>query len=108
MPAGYRSPSGGTIGGVDLQIEMLLNIRQALTEHDEKCESPAKAILMNPGNFDLIGWVEVLGLPVLPDDRVEPKKARILCGVGAGGRCEQGQVYWDEDGGAWVAVDVDD
>ncbi|MEK6251641.1 MAG: hypothetical protein AABM43_06825 [Actinomycetota bacterium] len=90
---------------MEIEIEMLLNIRSALADHDENCDSEAKAILMNPGNFDLIGWVEVLGLPVLPDERVEPKMARVLCGVGTGGHCEEGQVVWDEDGQAWVAAE---
>ncbi len=87
---------------------MLLSIRAVLEEHAATCESRAKAILMNPGNFDLIGWVEVLGLPVLPDARVEPMRARVLCGVGAGGHCDQGPVYWDEDGNPWVPASPDD
>ena len=77
---------------MELEIEMLLNVRAALADHDENCDSEVKAILMNPSNFDLIGWVEVLGLPVLHDERVEPKMARVVCGVGAGGQCEEGQV----------------
>jgi hypothetical protein len=81
---------------------MLLNTRAALAEHDESCDSEAKAILFNPGNFDLIGWDEVLGLPVLPDDRVEPLRARVLCGVGIGGYCAEGNIIWDEQGGAHV------
>ena len=87
---------------------MLLKIREELAKHEESCNSPAKAILMNPGNFDLIGWNEVLGLPVLPDERVEPMLARILCGVGTGGVCEEGKVYWDEQGGAYVKINQDD
>lgn len=86
---------------------MLMNIRNELSEHDRACDSKAKAILMNPGNFDLIGWDEVLGLPVLPDDRVEPMRARILCGVGTGGICKEGKVFWDERGGAYVKVNDD-
>ena len=89
---------------VELQIEMLLNTREALAEHDECCDSEAKAILLNPGNFDLIGWDEILGLPVLPDERVEPIRARVLCGVGTGGHCAEGKLFWDEDGGAYVLV----
>jgi hypothetical protein len=87
---------------VELQIEMLLNTRAALDEHDKTCDSEAKAILLNPGNFDLIGWNEVFGLPVLPDDRVEPMRARVLCGIGTGGHCAEGKIFWDERGGAYV------
>jgi len=81
---------------------MLLSIRSAIDEHAENCHREAKAILLNPGNFDLIGWDEVLGLPVLPDERVGPMRARILCGTGIGGVCKEGTVHWDEHGGAYV------
>ena len=84
---------------------MLLRIREELAKHEDACDRPAKAILMNPGNFDLIGWDEVLGLPVLPDEKVKPMRAHILCGVGRGGLCDEGSVYWDEQGGAYVKID---
>jgi hypothetical protein len=57
---------------------------------------------MHPGNHALVGWDEVLGLPVLPDPRVEPKRFRLLCGVGFGGHCADGLVFWDEDGQSYV------
>jgi hypothetical protein len=40
---------------------------------------PAKAILLNPGNHALFGWDEIRGIPVLPDERVAPKRFRIDC-----------------------------
>lgn len=85
-----------------LQVEMLANIRREWEKHDRECARPPKAILMHPGNFQLIGWHEVFGLPVLPDERVEPKRAKLLCGVGAGGYCTEGDVFWDETGKAWL------
>lgn len=86
---------------------MLGRIGEAWETHAAECHSPPKAILMNPGNHELIGWDEVLGLPVLPDDSIEPKRFRLVCGIGHGGYCAQGAVYWDHDGCAYVAVPPD-
>lgn len=83
---------------VELEIEILLNIRVAWDEHIRECPQPPKAVLLNPGNFELIGWHEVLGVPVLPDPRVKPKFFRLLCGAGCGGICAQGIVWWDDAG----------
>ena len=38
-----------------------------------------RAILLNPGNYELFGWEELWGVPVLPDDRIAPKRFRIDC-----------------------------
>jgi hypothetical protein len=88
---------------VELEIEMIENIRAACDGHAAECERPPKAILFHPGNHTLVGWDEIFGLPVLPDERVEPKRFRLVCGSGKGGYCAQGDVYWDEDGCAYVA-----
>jgi len=83
---------------VEVEIEMILNIRAAWEEHERECFQPPKAVLLHPGNFELISWHEVLGLPVLPDPRCEPKRFRLLCGAGWGGFCAQGVVWWDDAG----------
>lgn len=88
-----------------MEIQAVINIRTAIGKHAERCERPPKAILLNPANFDLLGLIEVLGLPVLPDDRVAPKRVRIHCGAGIAGRCDEGDVHWDQDGGAFVETD---
>lgn len=93
---------------VDLEIEMLENIRAAWDSHAEECDQPPKAILLNPGNYELVGWHEVLGLPVLPDESVAPKRFKLVCGTGHGGYCAEGVVYWDEDGGAYVAAPAEE
>ncbi len=54
-------------------------IRAALDQHNDSCPVAANAILLNPVDHDLIGWDELWGLPVLPDDRVPPKRVRIQC-----------------------------
>ena len=87
---------------MQLAVEMLENLRAAFDAHADECEQEPKAVLLHPGNYDLVGWDEILGLPVLPDERVEPKKFLLVCGTGRGGYCAQGDVYWDEDGDAYI------
>jgi hypothetical protein len=64
---------------VDLETEMLARIRAGLVHHNATCPMPARAILLNPGNFELFGWDELFGLPVEPHDGVPPKRFRIDC-----------------------------
>lgn len=88
-------------------LEILEGIRRAWHAHSLECQQAPKAILLNGANHELIGWDEVLGLPVLPDERLEPMRFRLLCGSGLGGYCEEGAVWWDDDGRPYVAVSVD-
>jgi hypothetical protein len=62
-----------------LEAEMLEFIRRGLDHHAQSCPLAPRAILLNPGNFELFGWDELWGVPVLPDDRVAPKRFRIDC-----------------------------
>jgi hypothetical protein len=62
-----------------LEAEMLAFIRRGLDHHNATCPMPARAILLNPGNHELFGWDELWGVPVLPDERVQPKRFRIDC-----------------------------
>jgi hypothetical protein len=97
------SRESGTIPGrMELEIEMLDRIRAVHEAHAAECEQAPKAILFNPGNHGLVGWDEVLGLPVLPDQRVEPMRFRLLCGSGRGGYCAEGSVIWDDEGRPYV------
>jgi len=93
--------TAATMGGMDLEAEMLQRIRVAWEHHDRACSQPIKAILLNPGNHGLMGWDEVLGLPVLCDPIVEPKRFRFVCGAGLGGFVGEEPVVWDDDGRAW-------
>lgn len=81
-----------------------MNVRAVLDAHAKECSRAPKAILLNPGNHELLGWDEVLGLPVLPDERAEPMRARLVCGAGRAGYCEAGELIWDEDGVAHAFV----
>jgi hypothetical protein len=64
---------------MSLEAEMLAFIRAGLDHHNATCPLAPKAILLNPGNFELFGWDDLWGIPVLPDDRVAPKRFRIDC-----------------------------
>lgn len=93
---------------MEIEIEILEGIRVAWEEHARECEQPPKAILLNQGNYELIGWDEVLGLPVLPDGRLDPMRFRLLCGVGRGGYCAEGDVWWDAEGMAYVVIPTEE
>ena len=62
-----------------LDAEMLAAVRQGLDTHNATCPMPARAILLNPANHELFGWDELWGIPVVPDDRVAPRRFRIDC-----------------------------
>lgn len=64
---------------MSLEEEMKAFVKAGLAHHDSTCPMPAQAILLNPGNLELFGWDELFGVPVQPDDRVAPKRFRILC-----------------------------
>jgi hypothetical protein len=64
---------------MDLEAEMLMRIRAALDHHNATCPMPARAILLNAGNYELFGRTELFGLPVEPRDDIPPKRFRIDC-----------------------------
>lgn len=88
--------------GAEFEVQMLMNVRAAFDAHAKECPRKPKSILLNPANHELLGWDELLGLPVLPDKRVEAMRARLVCGEGRAGYCDDGQVVWDEHGGAYI------
>jgi hypothetical protein len=63
----------------EFESKNLAAIRAALDHHNIECPVPANAILLNPVDHALIGWDELWGLPVLPDERVPTKLVRIQC-----------------------------
>ena len=64
---------------MSLEAEMLANIRAGVEHHNATCPMPAKAILLNAGNFELFGRTELFGLPLEPRDDIPPKRFRIDC-----------------------------
>ena len=84
---------------MDTEIRLLMRMREQLERHLDECCNRPKAMLLNLANHSLLGWDEVLGLPVLPDPRVEPGQARLLCGnSGWGGLFEDEPVWWTANG----------
>ena len=51
-----------------LEAEMLEHIRRALDDHAKTCPMQPRAILLHPGNHEMLGWDELWGIPVLADD----------------------------------------
>jgi hypothetical protein len=64
---------------MDLETEMLVRIKAGLEHHNATCPMPARAILLNTGNYELFGHTELFGLPVEPRDEIAPKRFRIDC-----------------------------
>ena len=64
---------------MSLEAEMLAHIKAGVDHHNATCPMPARAILLNSGNYELFGWDEVCGLPVEPRDEIQPKRFRIDC-----------------------------
>src|SRR5689334_14547264 len=64
---------------MSLEAEMLRFIKAGLDHHNATCPMPARAILLNSGNFELFGGDELFGLPVEPRDEIPPKRFRIDC-----------------------------
>jgi len=64
---------------MDLEQEMILRIKAGLEHHNATCPMPARAILLNSGNFELFGRTELFGLPLEPRDEIPPKRFRIDC-----------------------------
>ena len=48
---------------MSLEAEMLAHIKAGVDHHNATCPMPARAILLNSGNYELFGWDEVCGLP---------------------------------------------
>jgi hypothetical protein len=54
-------------------------LRRSLDRHNHTCPVPARAILLNPVDHELLGFDELWGLPVLADERVPVKRGRVDC-----------------------------
>lgn len=88
--------------------EILATLAEAFCTHDASCTRAPYLVLLNPGNYELLGWDELHGLPVLPDDRVEPMHCRLVCGTeGWAGWHNGQQVVWIE-GTAFVWCELEE
>lgn len=98
----------GEIEPVFVPGALLDAIHQALLEHAQFEREPPYLVLLNPSNFELLGWDEVFGLFVLPDERVAPLCCRLVSGAyGWAGAVRGERVYWI-DSSPHVEVDPDE
>lgn len=54
-------------------------IAKAIDQHERACEYPTLAILMNPFEVERLGWEEIRGVPVRPDEKIGTGRFEILC-----------------------------
>jgi hypothetical protein len=54
-------------------------ICRAIDIHNERCEWPAVAVVMNPFEVERLGWDSIRGLPIRPDPSMGTGRFRIVC-----------------------------
>lgn len=54
-------------------------IDKAIRQHNANCGAPLTAIAMNPFEVDRLGWDELLGIPIIADDKIGTGRFRLIC-----------------------------
>ena len=54
-------------------------ISKAIDQHNRNCPFPASEVRMNPFEVERLGWEEIRGLPIVPDERQGTGSFRIVC-----------------------------
>ncbi len=54
-------------------------ISKAIDQHNASCPYPAAEVRMNPFEVDRLGWEQIRGLPIVPDDALSTGRFRIVC-----------------------------
>jgi len=54
-------------------------ISRAIDQHNANCPYPAAEVRMNPFEIERLGWDEIRGLPMVPDDSLGTGRFRIVC-----------------------------
>lgn len=54
-------------------------ISEAIDRHKETCPAKLLAVLMNPFEVDRLGWDEIKGIPIKPDDKISTGRFRLAC-----------------------------
>ena len=57
----------------------LETISRAIDQHNANCPYPAAEVRMNPFEIERLGWDEIRGLPIVPDDSLGTGRFRIMC-----------------------------
>ena len=63
----------------DAEAKNLEAISRAIDQHNANCAFPAGEVRMNPFEVERLGWDEIRGLPVVPDDALGTGRFRIVC-----------------------------
>ncbi|MBW8060189.1 MAG: hypothetical protein FVQ78_07625 [Solirubrobacterales bacterium] len=61
------------------EAKNLKAISEAIDRHNSNCPFPAAEVRMNPFEVERLGWDEVRGLPVVPDEEIGTGRFRIVC-----------------------------
>lgn len=64
---------------VNAEAKNLGAISAAIDKHNAGCPFPAAEVRMNPFEVERLGWEEIRGLPVVPDDAIGTGRFRIIC-----------------------------
>jgi hypothetical protein len=54
-------------------------ISKAIDQHNEGCDYPAVAVVMNPFEVERLGWDTIRGLPIRSDPELGTGAFRIVC-----------------------------
>ena len=54
-------------------------ISRAIDKHNADCPWPAAEVRMNPFEIERLGWEEIRGLPIVPDESLGTGRFRIVC-----------------------------
>ena len=54
-------------------------ISRAIDQHNSNCPFPASEVRMNPFEIERLGWDEIRGLPIMPDENLGTGSFRIIC-----------------------------
>jgi hypothetical protein len=70
---------------VSAEAKNLEAISRAIDQHNANCPFPASEVRMNPFEVERLGWDEVRGLPIVPDESLGTGRFRIVCSRDSGG-----------------------
>jgi hypothetical protein len=74
-----QSPDDSVSEVKAFHVKNVARMRRALEHHNIKCPLPADSFSLNPIDFDLLGYTNLWGVPVEPDDSVATRSFRLEC-----------------------------
>ena len=63
----------------DAEIKNIERIVQSIDQHNKNCSYPAVAVEMNPFEIERLGWDEIKGLPIRPNEKLGTGRFRVVC-----------------------------